>query len=190
MEIIHYHFKCLDSTNDWAKQRIKSFDRDKITLVTANCQKKGRGQYGRTWFSPDGINIYGSFCFFTKTDAFPTLSFTHLLANTIAGILRAYGVNSHLKWPNDLIVNQKKIAGILCETTPFSTISGVVLGLGLNINMSESDLKQIDQPATSLYMETNKKWDFTQVLSDLKKHFSIQLAQFLKMQFIHVRDHN
>ncbi len=171
MEIIHYHFRLLSSTNDWSKEQIETFDPCALTLVTAEEQSKGRGQYGRRWIAPPHMNLYASFCFFTNEQQRDPLSLTHLMALSIVQTLEERGVIGKIKRPNDVMVNHKKIAGILCETVPFPHQLGIVIGVGLNVNMPASLLNTIDQPATSLLEETQQEWSIEGVLFDLKKYF-------------------
>lgn len=182
MEIIYHHFESLGSTNDWVKRHLKHLTHETLLLVTAETQTAARGQYGRKWFSPAGENIYASFGFFAKESDDP-LSLTHLLALSTAQALKKYGVNARLKWPNDLLVNGKKIAGILCETESVSDRLGIALGIGLNINMSSTTLNQINQPATSLLQETGTTHPLPEILSLLKDHFTADLSLFLREGF-------
>jgi len=183
MEIIHHHFKNLPSTNDWALEHLFSFDRDKITLVTAEKQPLGRGRYGRRWFSPGKENLYSSFCFFIEEDQQDPLSLTHVMAISIAKTLEERGIIGRIKWPNDILVFQKKIAGILCETKQLPNQFGVVIGVGLNINLSAEELKSVSQPATSMYIETQKTFEVEDILKSLKTHFTADFLLFLKEGF-------
>lgn len=183
MEIIHYHFESLPSTNDWAKKHLETFDPDSMTLVTADVQTAGRGQYGRKWSSPKELNLYASFCFFIDENQQDPLSLTHVFAISVADLLKKHQVECQIKWPNDVMVKRKKIAGILCETEKFSSRFGVIIGVGLNVNMPKELLDEIDQPATSLLVETQKTWDKQQVLEALKEKFSTNLEIYLAKGF-------
>jgi len=183
MELIHHHFESLVSTNDWAKKELKVFPRDQLTLVTAAEQTRGRGQYGREWISPKGENLYASFCFFIDEHQQDPLSLTHVLAISLAQVLEAHAVVCQIKWPNDLLVNGKKIAGILCETEHLPPHFGVVIGVGVNINMREEELAKIGQPATSLSQETQKEWDIPQILEEIQTVFQKDLDHFLNEGF-------
>lgn len=183
MKLIHHHFETLISTNDWAKEKLASFDRNCLTLITADEQTKGRGQYGRKWISPKNKNIYASFCFFIDEEQQDPLSLTHVLAITIANVLKAHKVECRIKWPNDLIVKQKKMGGILCETLYFTSQFGVIIGMGLNVNMSEDDLKQVEQPTTSLNLETDQIWEIPPLLQSITTLFQQKLRLFLDEGF-------
>lgn len=177
MQIIHHHFESLSSTNDWAKQELSSFPQDQLILITADKQTKGRGQYGRRWISVEG-NLYATFCFFAREA--DTLSFTYLLALRVVALLDRYGVEATLKWPNDVFVKGKKIAGILCETVPLSANYkkyAIVIGLGLNVNIGLEELVLIDQPATSLFVETMGKWNISHIVDELANNFILDVMR-------------
>lgn len=183
MEFIHYHFKSLPSTNDWGKEHLSEFDPTVITLVSADEQSQGRGQYGKQWFAPAHLNLYASFCFLIEAHQKDPLSLTHVMAISAIHVLETCGVQPQIKWPNDILVSQKKISGILCETIPLSSQVGIVLGIGLNVNMPSSLLEAIGQPATSLLEETRQTWEIPFILEALKKRFAQDLAIFLKEGF-------
>ena len=80
-------------------------------------------------------------------------------------MLESFGFHTSLKWPNDILLSEKKIAGLLCETTAFSDLICVVLGIGLNVNMPIDLLNKIDRPATSLYAESGKSFDVEKTIN-------------------------
>ena len=153
MELIHHRFDSISSTNDWAKEQIAFFQRDKVTIVSADSQTSGRGQYGRSWLSSSKENIYISFCFFISEGQNDPLSLTHLMAIAVAQLLEEEQLVPQIKWPNDVLIDGKKIAGILCETVPVENMIGVIIGVGLNVNMTAEMLALIGRPATSLAIE-------------------------------------
>lgn len=179
MEIIHQHFESLASTNDWAKGNLKNYPKGSLLFVTADGQTAARGQYGRRWFSPKGENIYATFAFFSAGEHDP-LSLTHVLAISACRLLKTLDITCQIKWPNDLLVKGRKIGGILCEKGDF----GIVIGIGLNVNMSKESLQHIDQPATSLLEERGEKYDLPKVLSLLKDHFAADLEVFFREGFV------
>jgi BirA family transcriptional regulator, biotin operon repressor / biotin---[acetyl-CoA-carboxylase] ligase len=183
MDIIHRHFSSIDSTNTWAKHNAHLFEHDKMTLITADEQTAGRGRFKRKWESPSGQNIYATFCFFIEKHRPDIGNIPQVLAISAAEAIEKLGFNPRLKWPNDVLLSNKKAAGILCETTPLSDTLAIIIGIGLNVNMPLDLLEKIDRPATSLFVEGGKKMDIQDVLQSLQKHFMDNLALFLDEGF-------
>jgi BirA family biotin operon repressor/biotin-[acetyl-CoA-carboxylase] ligase len=179
MKIIHKHFEVITSTNDWAKRNLKAYSMESLLVVSADTQTAGRGQYGRKWLSPKNENLYVSFGFFLEEE-WDSLTLTHLLARSASRQIKEKGLACHLKWPNDLMIAGKKIAGILCETQLFGSVWGIVIGIGLNVNMSLEHLKLIDQPATSLLVESGKIYCLKEEVFKLANTFEADLSKFLK----------
>lgn len=184
MLIIRKHFQIIDSTNTWAKQHAEQLDRQALTLVTANAQTAGRGRFKRLWLSPPDQNIYATFCFFIDKHRHDIGNIPQILALSAAHTLETLGFHPFLKWPNDLLLSGKKIAGILCETLPLSDTLAILLGIGLNVNMPQELLKTIDRPATSLLAEDGLKRDPEELLQKLQEHFLPSLEQFLDEGFL------
>lgn len=175
MELIRQHFATLDSTNTWGKDHLGEFARDKITLITADVQTKGRGQFNRPWISPPNTNIYATFCFFMEQGRTDIVNIPQLLAIAVVDVLAKMNIQAQIKWPNDLMLSGKKFGGILCETTPVDDQLGVVLGIGINLNMELEWLNKIDQPATSLNL--NKKILFDELIMQFQKHLFVYLEK-------------
>lgn len=184
MEIIRRHFEVIDSTNTWAKHNAHLLERDKITLVTANEQTSGRGRFKRRWESPPGQNILATFCFFIEKHRIDIGNIPQVLAISTAKTLEEIGFSPKLKWPNDILLSQKKVAGILAETTPLSDQLCFIIGIGLNVNMPVEKLQQIDRPATSLLAEGNAEMNVEEVLQKLQQHFLFDLELFLGEGFV------
>lgn len=176
MEIIYKHFQSLNSTNDWGKANIRHYSPHVLVLVSADEQTAGRGQYGKKWWSPSKGNLYASFCFYWDANTTP-LALTHFLAGIVAETLSNEGVFCTLKWPNDLLVSGKKIAGILCETRPNEPGREIILGIGLNVNIPAEDLKDVGQPATSIFAETGKNMCCQTLLKTLAERFAARLSK-------------
>ena len=139
------------------------------TLVIAEHQSEGRGRRGNQWHSPASRNIYCSLGIEKNIDA----EFLGLLSLqvgvSVAGVLRRLGYQSvSLKWPNDILLNGKKLGGILIETR----VTGenrflLVIGLGLNSSLDEATLQQISRPATSLEQAQEEPVDRHRLLVEL-----------------------
>lgn len=151
-------FDSISSTNDYLKNK-SVIDPSIIHVCLAEEQTAGRGRLGKSWFSPAKQNIYMSLLFHSNKPVkeFSNLSIT--VGKTIITALYDYGIKEHLqlKHPNDILYNNKKLAGILIET--FKQKNGllaIVIGIGLNVNMQEGS---IDQPWISLQKICKSKHD-------------------------------
>lgn len=180
MRIIHHHFETIDSTNTWAKNHMGEFPSDALTLVTAHTQTAGRGRFQRRWESPPGQNIYASFCFHVEKQRQDIGNIPQIMSLSAASVLEALKFQPWIKWPNDVLLSSKKIAGILTETTPLEKTTGVIVGIGLNVNMTQEILEKIDQPATSLLAEAHTAFDVKAVLQLLQDQFLSDLSLFLQ----------
>lgn len=145
------------STNNWLAKRLDEPDIDKL-IVAAESQTGGRGRFGRSWFSPPGVNLAFSLAWRTP-EPFKFLS----LVTMTAGIALAEAVADvtdaapRLKYPNDLILNHKKAGGILSEFKKTETGSYVVIGVGVNVNTKEESFPdEIKDTATSILSACGK----------------------------------
>jgi BirA family biotin operon repressor/biotin-[acetyl-CoA-carboxylase] ligase len=185
MDIIRKHFETIDSTNTWAKQHAPEFDKNHLTLITASEQTAGRGRFKRKWESPPNQNIYATFCFFIEKHREDIKNLPQVLSISACKVVENLGFEPKLKWPNDVLISGKKMAGILCETVPLSGFLCVVLGIGLNVNMPLEILQKIDRPATSLFAEDNVQRDVEEVTLQLQQQFVQDLEYFLEYGFHH-----
>lgn len=183
MEIQHYHYASIDSTQSVAKNLIAEFDRKKMTVITADEQTSGKGRLNRSWVSPKGKNIYASFVVFSPLTP-------HLVNAAQAGclatsdVLKACGVSHYgIKWPNDLLVDSCKIAGILVDCIPFKNEVCVITGIGFNVLSTPEDWAGIAQPVTSLLQATGNTWIINDVLKLLEKQMCIRLQELLEKGF-------
>jgi BirA family transcriptional regulator, biotin operon repressor / biotin---[acetyl-CoA-carboxylase] ligase len=183
MQLMRKHFLSIDSTNSWAKHNASLFSKEALTLVTADTQTAGRGRFNRRWISPEGQNIYATFAFFVEKQRRDLGNIPQLLALSAAKTLAQFGLNPEIKWPNDILLAQKKVAGILAETTPVSNELCMLVGIGLNVNMPQELLQEIDRPATSICVESGKAYEVEAVLQQLLQQFTPDLKKFLKEGF-------
>jgi len=184
MKVKPIHFETIPSTNTWSKENTHLFDKDEITLVTADSQTAGRGRFKRQWVSPPHQNIYATFNFFVNPSQTSVGNLPQILALSIVDTLFTLNVKATLKWPNDVLLSGKKAAGILCETVlEENSLLCVILGVGLNVNMPLKDLETIDRPATSLFAEAGKIFAISEILSLLVKNFTLDLQLFLEKGF-------
>lgn len=183
MEFQDFFFKTLSSTQDWAKEHLDEFDLRKIICITADEQTKGRGRFQRQWVSPPNKNLYVTFVFRLPAAALHLTSLAQILSLSLAKLLIARHLSPEIKWPNDVRLSHKKLAGILCETSYQKEHVDLFLGIGINVNMGKDDLERIDQPATSLFVETGREWDRKDLLLALKKEFLQDLTLFKEKGF-------
>jgi BirA family biotin operon repressor/biotin-[acetyl-CoA-carboxylase] ligase len=155
----------VDSTNRYAMDNFS--DLPDCCLITAECQTQGRGRRGRTWISPAGENLYASFLI--KNFDLPVYQTSWLGSLAVLNVLRKLDMELDvwLKWPNDIYCGSRKIAGILCEVKTDSSNHplGVIIGIGLNLNMSVEALNSIDQPATSVQAESGLKVNVKKIIN-------------------------
>lgn len=172
------HLEQIDSTQTYAKAHCEKFPKGEITCFSTDEQTAGRGRYQKKWLSPKGVNIYATF-YFTLLPHTPNLiSLAQLMAHSFAAVLLQKGLDPQIKWPNDILLNKKKVSGVLCETQFHRESVDIFLGIGINVNMDSATAAQIDQPATSLAIETGQEWDRKGLLKALQIQFEKDLNLF------------
>lgn len=177
------HLDTVDSTNTYAKKHAQTFPVGQITCISAEEQTAGRGRYQRKWVSPRGVNIYATFYFRLPVNSLHLVSLAQVMTYSFAAVLLQEGLHPKIKWPNDVQLGGKKVSGVLCETVFHKDFVELFLGIGINVNLDAETAAQIDQPATSLLIETGRKWDKTALLKKLQKQFAGDLEKFKKEGF-------
>jgi BirA family biotin operon repressor/biotin-[acetyl-CoA-carboxylase] ligase len=130
------------------------------TVVIADTQDKGKGRNGKIWTSPKACNIYMSIILKPKFSPEAANGMTILAATAAAeSIEEISSITPQIKWPNDILINSKKVSGILTEmSTHNKVIEYIIVGIGINVNLKEEDIyENIKNIATSLYIERTKK---------------------------------
>lgn len=177
------HLEIIDSTNAYAKKHCRSFPPNTITCVIAEEQTAGVGRYQRKWISPKGTGLYATFFFTLPLQTMHLVSLAQLMALSFANVLIKEGLKPEIKWPNDVRLSGKKVSGILCETQFHPEHVDIFLGVGINVNLDAETALCIDQPATSLLIETGEKWDKHSLLKKLQVQFMEDLNRFKKEGF-------
>ena len=178
--MISYHFfETLPSTQLYAKDHLNEFDLSKIVCIYAKEQTSGIGTHGRKWFSPSTQNIYASFVFSIPMQLKHFNNLSQILSLSVSTILKSYKFCPKLRWPNDIILSEKKVGGVLCD------ILGDVgiLGLGLNVNMNKEDLELVGQPATSLLVEGENPPPFEELLCKIGDQLLVDLERYFQEGF-------
>lgn len=169
----------IDSTNDLAKHYLAQ-NAPEGSMIVADSQTKGRGRLGRSWHSESGVGIY--FSFLLKPEIDPA-HLPQLTLMTSVAVVNAINEVSHsratLKWPNDILLNGKKLCGILAEYCRAENKSGVVIGVGVNVNQSgfPDPLRDI---ATSLRIENREIIDRVKLLHSIIRHLNQEYRSFLE----------
>ena len=169
------YYPTTTSTNDIARQQalVKC---PEGTAVIAEKQTSGRGRLKREWVTPQG-NIAVSVVLYPTRKNLPFLTMLAALAVQY-GIQKTTGLKCQLKWPNDVLINGKKVCGILLESqATANSVDYAIIGIGINVNMKLADYPEISAIATSLADETGK---------DVSRVFLLQNL-FVEMEKLYLR---
>jgi BirA family biotin operon repressor/biotin-[acetyl-CoA-carboxylase] ligase len=178
-----HHFHRLPSTNDLAKE-LGAQGAPEGTLVVAETQTQGRGRLGRQWDSPPGFGLYVSLLLRPPLPPTQIPQITLTAAVAVARALRrATGITPGIKWPNDVILEARKVGGILTEMeTEADQIRFLVVGLGLNVNNPEFPAGLQDL-ATSLARAAGRTFSRRAILQAWLEEFESLYEQFLALDF-------
>jgi len=146
-------------------------------------QLSGIGRFQRNWISHHSQNIYATFYFQLPRETLHIQSLGQILALSFAKVLIKEGINPEIKWPNDLMLNRKKIGGVLAEVISHKNFFDVFLGIGVNVNMGKEELSIVDNPDSSLQIETTKHWNEKHLLEELKQELKQDLEIYKKEGF-------
>lgn len=164
------HLETVDSTNDYLK-KINNQVEDG-TVVISDEQTKGKGRLGRKWQSKSREGIWMSIILKPEIIPYKAPFITLIAGASIVKALNNLQVPAKIKWPNDIIINNKKVSGILTElSADIEKTNYIIVGIGINVNNSEFD-RDLKEKATSLYKEHYKlsKVDIvTEILHELEK---------------------
>ena len=177
------YFDTIDSTNTKA-QELAEKGYPSGTLVVADKQESGKGRRGRSWVSPSGTGIFMTLMI--KPDINPNNAsmLTLVAALAVAKVITSVtGEEALIKWPNDIVVNGKKVCGILTEmNAQFDYINHIVVGIGINVH-NESFPEEISQMASSLMIEAGgKRFHRAQIIAETMSYFEQYYDTFLKTQ--------
>ncbi len=165
------YLESVDSTNSYLKRIIKENELFEGLAVMAESQTSGRGRLGRCWLSEKGDTL----CMSIAVKNEYAEGFTLLVSLAVYDALKAFcgDKNLQIKWPNDIIAENKKLSGILCERVNEYT----VIGIGINVN-SKSFADEIKNKATSLYLLSGKGYDTKDVFRAVIKAFENTLTKY------------
>ncbi len=153
-----------ESTNDNAKEHLKT-QRNLFSIHLAEQQVSGRGRNNKKWVSPHGKNIYISLGWKSKLLHSQLEGLSLAVATSLISSLKEFTAGDlRIKWPNDLLINKKKISGILIETTDSEDGLDIVIGVGINVHMDASDGVEIDQSWGNLEENPSHKLDRNKII--------------------------
>jgi len=149
------------------------------TVIITDHQTSGRGRQSNKWISTPGKSLTFSVIIYPNKNINELNKYPLIAGLAIVDILTELEIIPQLKWPNDVLINKKKVCGILCESKLSGrTIKSMVIGIGLNINEGQSDIKkEINKSATSLKLELGIELQIEQLLTILLKYLESRLDQ-------------
>lgn len=179
-----YCYETINSTNTEAK-RLAHAGVPEGTIVLAESQNKGRGRMGRTWVSPRGRGIYLSVVLRPRILPEEVQKITFVAAVALAFTLRHFGIISWIKWPNDIMADGKKTAGILMELTAGDgLVDFMIVGIGINVNAPIEEFPlPIRNLATSVNMVADRPVRRQEIIQILLLQLELWYERFLTESF-------
>lgn len=181
-QVVHYWDE-VDSTNA-ALARLSKAGAGEGTVVIADAQTAGRGRLGKPWCSPPGVNLHVSVLLKPPIQLTEARFFTLIGSLAIADAIEAHSVKAQVKWPNDVLVNDKKIAGVLAEVQAHNgRVAQMILGVGVNLNIDRPSMDRLfgdtAPGATSLCEVLGRTVDRTAFAARLLESLEQRYCDFL-----------
>ena len=172
----------IDSTNAQAV-RLAEDGAGHGALIVADSQQAGRGRRGRSWDSPAGISVYMSILLKPEINPNNASMLTLVAALAVSrAITQITGKRAGIKWPNDIVMNGKKICGILTEmSAQFDYVNHIIVGIGINVN-TEDFSEEIAYMATSLQLETGLRINRAELIMAVCKQFEEVYEIYMQTQ--------
>lgn len=169
------HFQEISSTNDYLKDNYDSLP--DLTVVYADHQTHGKGRLGREW-KDDSKSLVYSILLKDNLDKIDTSLLPLLCGASMVEMLKKENIKASIKWPNDIIINDRKCTGILLESVIKEKMLACVCGIGLNLN-DDSFPQELKNKAISLHQVTSKLYDKEVVLTNYLKEFELFYFKYL-----------
>ncbi len=174
---IFIHFDEVDSTNVQCRRACSNNPIEGM-VVAAEEQTSGRGRLGRSWISPKGTGIWMSIVLKPNISPMVAPRATLIGAAAVYTALKDMGISVGIKWPNDIVINGKKICGILTEmNAEIERVNYVIMGIGINVNM-ESFPDELKEKATSLKNELGNEVDRKKLVANILNNFEVFYEEF------------
>ena len=173
------YFQTIDSTNNKAKELALSGS-PSGTVVISEEQTLGRGRLGRSWVSPKYKGIWLSIILKPDTAPMNVPKITQVGAAAVIKALNELDIKAYVKWSNDIVLNNKKICGILTEMSgELNKVNYVVMGIGINVNIDGEDFPdELKDTATSISSEVGRYIKRKELVSSLLNNFEILYDEF------------
>lgn len=173
------HFESINSTNDKAKELAEQ-GADNGTIIISEEQVGGKGRLGRLWCSPKYKGIWLSIILRPNINPMKAPEITQIAAAAMIESLKEFNINAKVKWPNDIIIEGKKVCGILTEMSgELNRVNYVIVGIGINANLDKGDFsKDLLDKATSLKIEINSNVDRKALVGTLLNKFEYLYTEF------------
>jgi len=169
----------LGSTNDQGRMLAEQGAPDG-TLVIAEMQNAGKGRMGRKFFAPPGSGIWMSLILKPEIPPVDASMITLIGAMAVQKTLKSFDLDSGIKWPNDLVIDRKKVTGILTEMSAGpDQVNYIVIGIGINVNM-KSFPEELKENAISMAMASGKNYHRAEIIQQVMKNFEDTYRIFLK----------
>lgn len=187
LERILIQLDTVDSTNDYAADLIKSSFVENGTTVLTDHQRLGRGQRSALWTAEPGKNLTCSTIIFPEIDASRAFYLNIIAALAVRKTLSDLGIDAKIKWPNDVLIGQKKICGILVENViSGNKVNSSIIGVGLNINQKSF---HESFKATSLLLEKNQEFDISDIFNQYFGYLDFYLNLLCESNFALLKKH-
>lgn len=172
------HYDSIDSTNVLAK-KLAQEGAVHGTVILAEEQTSGRGRLGRAWVSPKSTGIWMTVILRPNISPFMASKLTLIGAAAVERAMEEVGIEAYIKWPNDIVLNSKKVCGILTEMSgEMDRVNYIVMGIGINVN-TNSFPEEINSIATSLKLETGREVDRKLLVASILNNFENLYNKFI-----------
>ena len=177
-----FYQESVDSTNTLAKKVAEETEASRVLLV-ANQQVKGKGRRGRVWESPKGKDIYMSLLLREEIEPANAAMLTLVMGLSVAQAIEEFAkVSPRIKWPNDIVLDKKKICGILTEmSAQVDYVNYIVIGVGINVN-GESFSEELRDKASSIKLISGKMQQRAKLIGKIMDCFEENLKLFMQKQ--------
>jgi BirA family biotin operon repressor/biotin-[acetyl-CoA-carboxylase] ligase len=170
------HLSVVESTNSYTTRLLSQSDIPEWTVITTDHQTAGKGQRGRSWEGDPGLNIMASIVLRPRISVSQQYLISMAVSVAICDVLADFHIHAHVKWPNDILIEERKICGMLIENQlKGDQVETCVVGIGLNVN--QRTFSDFDWEGTSMALELGRIIDREEVLHRLIEAIKVRVTQ-------------